>query len=77
MLGKIWVQIFNPTHPGEGGIKNEVIEKFVRELKFQNMIFRTHDDKNESKRWALCLKNWDLFTEHIARRVENKNSQMI
>ena len=50
ILEKILVQIFNPTPHGEGGIKNEVIEKLVGELKLLNMIFRTHNNKNKSKR---------------------------
>ena len=41
-LDKILVQIFNPTPPWKGGMKNEVIEKLVEELKLQNMNFRTH-----------------------------------
>ena len=60
-MEKIWVQIFNPTHPGEGGIKNEVIEKLVGELKLQNMIFRTYKNKTKSKIWALYLKNWASY----------------
>ena len=36
--------------PGEVGIKNEVIEKLVGELRLQNMIFRTLKDKKKSKR---------------------------
>ena len=31
--------MFNPTPPGEGDIKNELIEKIVGELKLQNMNF--------------------------------------
>ena len=42
--------MFNPPPLGEGGIKNEVIEKLVGELKLQNMIFRTHNKKTKSKR---------------------------
>ena len=53
ILEKIWVQIFNPPPPGEGGIKNEVIEKPLGELKLQNMYFRTHKNKTKSKRWDL------------------------
>ena len=49
-FGNIWGQIFNPTHPREGGIKNEVIEKLVRELTLQNIIFKTHKDKDKYKR---------------------------
>ena len=42
--------MFNPTPPGEGGMKNEVIKKSIGELKLQNMIFRTHKNKTKSKR---------------------------
>ena len=42
--------MFNPTPPGEGGIKNEVIEKFVGEFGLLNMIFRTRHNKTKSKR---------------------------
>ena len=45
----------------EGGIKNEAIEKLVRELKLQNMIFKAHKNKAKSKRWALYLENWASY----------------
>ena len=61
ILEKIWAQILNPTPPGKGGIKNEVIEKLVGELKLQNMIFRTHNNKTKFKRWALYIKNWARY----------------
>ena len=57
ILDKIWVQLFNHTPLGEGGIKNEVIEKSVKDFKLQNMIFRARKNKTKSKRWALYLKN--------------------
>ena len=60
-LEKDWVQMFNPTPPGEGGMKNEVIEKSIGELKLQNMIFRTYKNKTKSKIWALYLKNWASY----------------
>ena len=59
---KFWKKIelkFLTLPPGEKGIKNEVIEKLVGELKLQNMIFRTHNNKTKSqKRSALFLTNW-------------------
>ena len=58
-MDKISVQIFKPTPPGEGGIKNEVIEKSLRELKLQNMNFRTHKNKTKSKN----LANYRIFCE--------------
>ena len=45
-MEKILVQIFNPTLHGEGGIKNEAIEKLVTERTLQNMIFVTHKNKD-------------------------------
>ena len=57
ILSKIWVQIFLSYPPLEGGIKNEVIEKVVGELKLQNIIFKAHENKVKSKRWALYLEN--------------------
>ena len=39
---KVWTNIeleFLPSPPGEGGIKIDVIEKSVGEVKLQNMIF--------------------------------------
>ena len=55
-IDKIWVQMFNPTPPGEGDIKNELIEKIVGELKLQNMNFWPHKNSTKSKRGALFLK---------------------
>ena len=60
-MDKILVQIFYPTPPWEGGIKNEVIEKLVGGLKLQNMNFRTHTNKTKSKIWALYLKHWGSY----------------
>ena len=42
ILNKIFVQIFDP-------IKNGVIEKLVKELKLQNMIFKAQKNKTKSK----------------------------
>ena len=61
ILSKIWVQLFYPYPPWEGGIKNGVIEKVVGELKLQNMIFKAHKNKAKSKRWALYLENWASY----------------
>ena len=49
-MTKFEFKFLNPTPFWEGGIKNEVIEKSLRELKLQNMNFRTHKNKTKSKR---------------------------
>ena len=56
ILSKIWVQIFQPYPPWEGGIKMGVIKKVAGELKLQNMIFKAHKIRLNPKDEPSILK---------------------
>ena len=51
---KFWkknlLSIFRTYPLNEGGIKNEVIEKLVKDPLLLNIIFKANENKNESKR---------------------------
>ena len=64
---KFWkknlLSIFRTYPLNEGGIKNEVIEKLVKDPLLLNIIFKANENKNESKRWALYLNNGASYIE--------------
>ena len=72
ILDKIFVQIFNPTPPWKGGIKNECIEKLVWELKLQKMNSRyTKIRINHKDEPSTSKIEWD--TGFFVSQVEAKS----